>query len=178
VNFSSHHVALLITMLDVDPRATLPGMKFPFDKLIARLIALGIPALVLVAAIAWTGLAGGAAIVAALALLGGPLGMMGGVLVLGLLVLISHAIADYGFETVFLRVLRGLRAKGYTKAQILKTIEGYPISLELKLKLAAYIEKFWDDGPESAASAAPVRPPKTPRDATDAKPFPPATPTI
>jgi hypothetical protein len=153
-------------------------MKFPFDKLIARLIALGIPALVLVAAIAWTGLAGGAAIVAALALLGGPLGMMGGVLVLGLLVLISHAIADYGFETVFLRVLRGLRAKGYTKAHILKTIEGYPISLELKLKLATYIEKFWDDGHESAPSAAPVRPPKTPRDATDAKPFPPATPTI
>ncbi len=151
-------------------------MKFPFDKLIARLVALGIPALVLIAAIASTGLAGGAAIVAALAMLGGPFGMMGGVLVLGLLVLISHAIADYGFETVFLRVLRGLRAKGYTKAQILKTIEAYPISLELKLKLAAYIEKFWDDGPEAAGSAATVRPPNTPRDASDAKPFPPATP--
>ena len=57
-------------------------MKFPFDKLIARLVALGIPALVLIAAIASTGLAGGAAIVAALAMLGGPFGMMGGVLVL------------------------------------------------------------------------------------------------
>jgi hypothetical protein len=45
-------------------------MRFPFDKLIARLVALGIPGLVLVVAIAFTGLSGGAAIVAALAMLG------------------------------------------------------------------------------------------------------------
>jgi hypothetical protein len=120
-------------------------MKIPFDKIIARLVALGVPALVLIVVIAFTGLAGGAAIVAALAMLGGPLGMLGGVLVLGLLVLISHAVAEYGFETVFVRVLRGLKAKGDTKAQILKTIDSYPISLELKLKLRAYIEQFWDD---------------------------------
>ena len=45
-------------------------MRFPFDKLIARLVALGVPGLVLVVAIAFTGLFGGAAIVAALAMLG------------------------------------------------------------------------------------------------------------
>src|SRR5580658_9770119 len=104
------------------------GMKFPFDKLIARIVALGVPGLVLVVAIAFTGLSGGAAIVAGLAMLGGPLGMLGGILVLGLLVLVGHATAEYGFEAVFCAVLRGLREKGYTKAQILGTIDSYPIS--------------------------------------------------
>jgi hypothetical protein len=95
-------------------------MKFPFDKLIGRLVALGIPALVLVAAIASTGLAGGAAIVAALAMLGGPLGMMGGVLVLGLLVLISHAVADYGFETVSCAYYAACGRRGILKHRYLR----------------------------------------------------------
>jgi hypothetical protein len=125
-------------------------LKFPIDKLIARLVALGIPALILIVVIAYTGLAGAAAIVAALATLGGPLGMMGGVLVLGLLVLVSQAIAEYGFEYIFHRVLLGLKAQGLSKAEILKKIDPYPISLELKLKLRFYIEKFWDDkGPQA-----------------------------
>lgn len=119
------------------------NMKLPLDKLIVRIIALGVPGLVLVAAIAFTGLAGAAAIVAALAMLGGPLGMVGGIFVMGLLVLLGQAVAEYGFETVFCRVLHGLKANGETKDQILKKIESYPISLELKLKLRLYVEKFW-----------------------------------
>jgi len=87
-------------------------MKLPnfltLDSVIEKIVALGVPGLVLVIVIATTGLAGGAAIVAALAALGGPFGMMGGIAVLGLLVLISRAIAEYGVETVANRVIDGL----------------------------------------------------------------------
>jgi len=119
-------------------------MKIPLDKVISRVVALGVPGLVLVVAVAYTGLAGGAAIVAALALLGGPLGMIGGMVILGLLVLISEALAEYGFKAVFNRTLRGLRQNGYTKAQIIEAIGSYPISSGLKLKLRASVEQFWD----------------------------------
>ena len=129
--------------------------KLNFDKLVERLVSLGVPGLVLIVAVATTGLTGGAAIVAALALLGGPFGMWGGVAVLLLLVLISQALAEYGFEMLFVAVLKGLKRKGFTKEQILKAIDSYPISIGLKLKLRMYVEKFWDDeGPAAAAAGA------------------------
>jgi uncharacterized membrane protein len=144
-----------------------------FDKLIARLVALGIPALVLILVVATTGLAGGAAIVAALAILGGPFGMWGGIALLGLLVLISQALAEYGFERVFVAVLKGLRQKGHTKKQILQAIDSYPISIALKLKLRAYVEQFWsDDGPDADGSAAHTRPPAPEGGAAGAKDIP------
>ena len=119
-------------------------MKIAFDKIISRIVALGVPGLVLVVAMASTGLAGGAAIVAALAVLGGPLGLLGGVLALGILVLISQALAERGFQMVFTRVLAGLRAKGHTQVEILAAIDSYPVSAGLKLKLRAAVEQFWD----------------------------------
>ena len=129
------------------------------DRLVTRLVALGIPGLVLILVISTTGLAGGAAIVAALAVLGGPFGMWGGIALLGLLVLISQALAEYGFERLFVAVLKGLRQNGHTKEQILKAIDSYPISIGLKLKLRAYIEQFWgEDGSGPAGAAAPTRP--------------------
>lgn len=121
-------------------------MKLHLDKIVSRIVALGIPGLVLLAAVASSGFAGGAAIVAALAFLGGPLGMMGGMLALGVLLLISHALAEYGFQTIFSRVLRGLQNQGQTKVQILNTVESYPISNDLKRKLRDYIEELWGDG--------------------------------
>ena len=96
------------------------------------------------------GLAGGAAIVAALAFLGGPFGMMGGIVLLGLLVLISHAVAEFGVEAIFKRVLQGLKEKGMTKEEIRKKIDGYPIASDLKLKLKEYLDRFFDDGEERA----------------------------
>ena len=58
-------------------------MKLPFDKLVSFLVGLGVPGLVLVVAVYVAGVAGGAAIVVALATLGGPLGMLGGIALLG-----------------------------------------------------------------------------------------------
>ena len=119
-------------------------MKPSLDKIVSSIVALGVPGLVLVVTVAFSGLAGGAAVVAALAFLGGPFGMMGGILVLGLLVLISKALTEFGFQPIFKRVLLGLKEKGQTQAEIAKAIDSYPISKDLKLKLHAYIDQWWD----------------------------------
>lgn len=119
-------------------------MKIPFDKVIASIAGLGVPSLVLIVAIFAGGLAGGAAIVAALALLGGPLGMLGGLALLGVLVMISKAITDYGFEVVFKAVLKKLKERGVTKQEILRKIAEYPISDDLKAKLQNYINDLYE----------------------------------
>jgi len=121
-------------------------MKIPFDKVIEKIVALGVPGLVLVIVIAAVGPAGGAAIVAALAALGGPLGMMGGLAVLGLLVLISQAIAKYGVEAVAKGVIQGLMEKGMSKGKILKKIDSYWfLSSALKRKMKDMVKNYQED---------------------------------
>ncbi|MCH8535390.1 MAG: hypothetical protein LAT51_10010 [Flavobacteriaceae bacterium] len=112
------------------------------DKIAGQIAGFGIPGLVLIVAMSATGFAGAAALTTALAALGGPLGMLGGIALLGVLVLISKAIAEYGFEAIFKAVLSELKKKGKTKDEILETIEGYPISSELKRSLKEYIKKW------------------------------------
>ena len=114
------------------------------DKLIAKIVALGVPGLILLIVISTSGLAGGAAIVAALATLGGPLGMIGGIGLLGLLVLISNGISEYGFEAIFKGVIKGMKEKGMTKEEVIAKVKSYPISKKLKLTLIDYIEQYWD----------------------------------
>lgn len=76
-----------------------------------------------------------AAITTGLAALGGPLGILGGIGVLGLSVLISQSITKYGFEKIYHSTLNKLIEKGETKENIKKKIKKYPISKSLKLKL-------------------------------------------
>jgi len=63
-----------------------------YDRLISFLAGLGVPGVILIVAIAVGGYAGGAAIVFALAVLGGPLGMLGGLALLGVIALICAAV--------------------------------------------------------------------------------------
>jgi uncharacterized membrane protein len=105
------------------------------DKVVEKLVALGVPGLVLLVAIATSGLAGGAAIVAALAVLGGPLGMLGGIGMLAVLTLVSNAVAKYGMTAIFRGVARGLRDKGKTTDQIRRELNRYPISAGLKRRV-------------------------------------------
>jgi hypothetical protein len=106
------------------------------DKIVSTVVGLGVPGLVLLAAVSMSGLAGGAAIVAGLAALGGPLGMMGGLGLLGLMVLISRAITKYGYRQIVIRVVDGLHAKGLSDEEIIKMVDNYPAFLvpqDLKL---------------------------------------------
>jgi hypothetical protein len=116
------------------------------DKVVSKIAALGIPGLVLLVAMAASGWAGGAAIVTALAVLGGPVGMLGGIAALTVLALISNALAKWGFERLFLATIRRLRANGTTVDEIRRKIEGYPISRDLKLKIQWHLDKL----PESS----------------------------
>jgi len=110
------------------------------DKVVCKIVALGVPGLVLLVAIAASGWAGAAAITTALAILGGPLGMLGGIALLMVLVLISHALAKYGFEKVFEASVKGFEQKGMSREEILRRVERYPISKELKLKIRVLLQ--------------------------------------
>jgi hypothetical protein len=109
------------------------------DQLVNNIAALGVPGLVLVVAMAVTGWAGAAALTAALAVLGGPFGMLGGIAVLGILGLISKGLSDYGFEAIFKATVDELRRKGKSKVDIEREVESYPISRDLKLKIKDYL---------------------------------------
>ncbi len=105
------------------------------DKVVDKIAALGVPGLVMLVAMSATGWAGAAAVTAALAALGGPLGMLGGIAMLGILGLISKALAEFGFEKLFVATVDRLLEKGTSKDEIRKKVEGYPVSRELKLKI-------------------------------------------
>lgn len=112
------------------------------DKLVSSIVALGVPGLVLLVAMAFTGYSGAVAITVALAALGGPLGMLGGIGVLGLLVLMSKGLAKHGFEKIFEAVVKELLRKGETKSSILEKVQKYPISKDLKKKLEDLIKNY------------------------------------
>ena len=68
------------------------------DEVVKKVAGLGLPGVILVVTMAATGLTGAAAITAALAFLGGPAGMLGGIAVLGLTGLIADALTKVGLE--------------------------------------------------------------------------------
>lgn len=111
------------------------------DKLVSKIVALGVPGLVLLVAISATGLAGAAAITDALAAIG-PAGILGGVATLILAALISQGLSEWGFDAIFSAVVKELYAKGESKESILQKIEKYKISKSLKRKLREDLEKL------------------------------------
>lgn len=116
------------------------------DKAVKIIAALGVPGLVLVVLMAVSPWFGAAAMTWALAVLGGPFGMAGGIALLLVLVLIARALAKFGFEQLFQAVLVKLKEKrGNSCQEILNEIDVYPISKELKKKLRELIEKCCDE---------------------------------
>ena len=119
--------------------------NIPINRVVEIITGLGVPGLVLLVAMSVSGWTGAAAITTALATLGGPLGMLGGITLLGGLVLIASAIPKFGFWEIFKRVLENLKEQGKTDEDILREIDGYPIADELKQKLRDYIENMEGD---------------------------------
>jgi uncharacterized membrane protein len=111
------------------------------DELIKKLAPLGVTGIVLVVVFsgsAVAGLAGGAVITAGLAALG-PGGMIGGLVTAGVILLITSVIADYGFDAVFLTVLKE-QLKTKTKEEIIAEIKSKKIiTKRLKTKAIDYI---------------------------------------
>lgn len=115
------------------------------EKIVSKIIAMGIPGLILLLSVNATGLFGAAALTTALSTLGGPLGMIGGLTLLGYMVLVSHGISEYGFKVLFSKVIKSLIKNGETKESILFKINSYKISKSLKLILKEELEKNWND---------------------------------
>lgn len=108
------------------------------DELAHKIALIGLPALafVVAASIASSaGLAGGAVVVAALAMLGGPVGLIGGLLTLGLLTLIADGVSKYGLNSLLLASFEARRANGISMEEIHNEIDALWISDELKYKL-------------------------------------------
>lgn len=111
------------------------------DVLVKKIAALGVPGLVFLVAIEFTGLAGAAALTTALAAIG-PGGIVGGVMTLCLLGLIAEGITDYGFDAIAKGVIKELYRKGESKESIRSKIERYPITSKLRRNLYNVVEEF------------------------------------
>ena len=131
------------------------------NEVVKFIASFGLPGVLLVVVMGTVGWKGAVAFTVALAALGGPFGMLGGLAVLGLVGYISHAIADYGVEQLFLALVEECRKNGETKQSVLRKIEGYPITRTLKNTLRLYVQQHWppDDGPSMpGAGVAQPRP--------------------
>ena len=111
------------------------------DKTIRSIATLGVPGLVLMAAMEFTGYAGAVAMTTALAAIG-PGGMIGGVMSLVALGWISNGIAEMGFDALAKSVLKELYRKGESKETIKKKIKKYPVSKKLKRSLYQVVDEF------------------------------------
>lgn len=111
------------------------------DKIVEKIVSIGVPGIMLMVAISMTGLYGAAAITAALALLG-PGGMIGGVITLLVAGAISSALSEYGFDALFKSVIKKMYQKGETKESIRMKIEKGPWSRKLKAKAISELESL------------------------------------
>lgn len=104
------------------------------DEVVRKLAGIGLPAIILLITMASTGLAGAAAITAALAMLG-PGGMVGGIVLLGIVGLASDALSKYGLTALLKAIYSERRSRGESLQNLCREIDGLPISKELKLVL-------------------------------------------
>ena len=111
------------------------------EKVVSKIVGLGVPGLILLTAIEATGLAGAAAITAALAAIG-PGGMIGGIVFLGATALIIDGLSEFGFDAIFSAVIRELFVRGETKESLKQKIARYPVSANLKARLCAEVDSF------------------------------------
>ena len=101
------------------------------DEIVRKIVALGLPSVVLLITMATTGLTGAAAITAALAMLG-PGGMIGGILFLGVIGLASESLSKYGLAEILKGVYRERCKNGETTEKLCSEINGLWISDDLK----------------------------------------------
>jgi hypothetical protein len=104
-----------------------------FRRFIDLLAAAGAPALVLLGAMAISGFSGAAAITVALASLGGPAGMLGGI---GFLVTLGVAMARYGITDLSIEVVRKILATT-SETKLLQEIDALPKTIPQKIRAKA-----------------------------------------
>ncbi len=108
------------------------------DEVVRKLAALGLPGVLLVVTMAATGFAGAAAITTALATLGGPFGMLGGIGLLGVAALVADALGKYGIDAILTGVYTE-RRRTESRESLCREIDGLLISDDLKRRLREII---------------------------------------
>lgn len=112
------------------------------DEVVKKIAALGLPGVMFIIAISiagGAGLAGGAAITSALAMLGGPLGMLGGIGVLITASAVADVVLKYGIDIVLPAVYQERMQHGESRSDLCREIHNLWISDELKDKLKKVI---------------------------------------
>lgn len=104
-----------------------------FSKVVDLLAAAGVSGLVLLAAMAVSGFTGAAAITVALASLGGPAGMLGGI---GVLLSLGIVISKFGVSDLSAAVVRKILENG-SKARIIQEIDMLPRVIPQKFRMKA-----------------------------------------
>lgn len=115
------------------------GTVASLDEIGEKLGDWGLPAMAFAIAVAeagTVGYAGGAVVAAALAMLGGPFGVIGGLASLGVLTLIASAVSEYGIEAILIAGIRGWRAKGKSDEELFSELAQWPVGESLKAKIA------------------------------------------
>lgn len=102
------------------------------NKIISRLTAFGVPGLVYFVAATNSGLLGGATLVGLVALLGGPIGLVGAVGLASTTAALKGVVRMNGFEPTFDALVEAYEAKGITREEIRLKVSRYPISKLLK----------------------------------------------
>jgi predicted GTPase len=88
-----------------------------------KIAALGAPGIVFIVAMSTTGLAGAAAVTSALALLGGPAGIYGGIAILPIIAVAADYLTKYGLEYVLALVYqKRIEERGETVEVVVKEI--------------------------------------------------------
>jgi|GEM_PF-5658911 len=102
------------------------------DKAVEWLAGLGVPGIWFLGAVAASGWAGAAAISTTLATIGGPGGMVGGVLLLIGTGLVSRAVAAFGVGKVAEALVNRLLEEGISADDIWDRVRKYPVSKSYK----------------------------------------------
>lgn len=104
-----------------------------FSKTVNLLAAAGVPGLILLGAMAVSGFSGAAAITVALASLGGPAGMLGGI---GVLISVGVAIAKFGVTDLSMAVVHKLLETS-SRTDVIRQIDALPAAVPQKYRLKA-----------------------------------------
>lgn len=96
-------------------------------QLVGVIAGLGVPGLVLLVVMSASGFAGAAALTTALAALGGPFGMLGGIAALGVLAFMAKGLAEYGLDAIFEAVVDQLIQTGRSIDDIIDEVRSMPL---------------------------------------------------